>query len=221
MFRVCPEGFVCLMAGNNPNYGFTSYDSFGWSLLNMIRLLSQDFWENLLQMTLRSSGKFYLSFFLLVVFPSCFCILCLMVAAVVMACVKREEVGATEAREREEEFREVLETLKRTEDEEQASCGMALSQGQDRHNNQHQGHTAGTGTCSDVLLKWECCGCWRWLHQRLHTVITNPFFDLAIIVCIIVDILFMSMEHYPMTEEFAVHLSIADLVSVQKGLQQL
>lgn len=48
--RVCPEGFICLKVGNNPNYGYTSYDSFGWAFLALFRLMTQDFWENLFQL---------------------------------------------------------------------------------------------------------------------------------------------------------------------------
>lgn len=47
VFRVCPEGYVCLKVGGNPNYGYTSYDSFGWAFLALFRLMTQDFWENL------------------------------------------------------------------------------------------------------------------------------------------------------------------------------
>ncbi|KAJ4920827.1 hypothetical protein JOQ06_003398, partial [Pogonophryne albipinna] len=47
---VCPEGYVCLKAGRNPNYGYTSYDSFGWAFLTLFRLMTQDFWENLFQL---------------------------------------------------------------------------------------------------------------------------------------------------------------------------
>nr|XP_033490469.1 sodium channel protein type 4 subunit alpha B-like [Epinephelus lanceolatus] len=65
----CPEGYTCLRAGKNPNYGYTSYDSFGWSLLNMVRLMTQDFWENLMQLMLRSSGSHLLVFFMGIVFP--------------------------------------------------------------------------------------------------------------------------------------------------------
>lgn len=50
VFRVCPEGFICLKVGNNPNYGYTSYDSFGWAFLALFRLMTQDFWENLFQL---------------------------------------------------------------------------------------------------------------------------------------------------------------------------
>lgn len=50
MYRVCPEGYVCLKAGRNPNYDYTSYDSFGWAFLSLFRLMTQDFWENLFQL---------------------------------------------------------------------------------------------------------------------------------------------------------------------------
>ncbi|CAB1442898.1 unnamed protein product [Pleuronectes platessa] len=43
----CPEGFTCMKAGRNPNYGYTSFDSFGWAFLALFRLMTQDFWENL------------------------------------------------------------------------------------------------------------------------------------------------------------------------------
>lgn len=52
--RHCPEGFTCVRGGQNPNYGYTSYDTFGWSLLSSFRLMTQDFWDNL--MLLVSTG---------------------------------------------------------------------------------------------------------------------------------------------------------------------
>lgn len=38
---------MCMKAGRNPNYGYTSFDSFGWAFLTLFRLMTQDFWENL------------------------------------------------------------------------------------------------------------------------------------------------------------------------------
>lgn len=46
-FSRCPEGYTCMKAGRNPNYGYTSFDSFGWAFLALFRLMTQDFWENL------------------------------------------------------------------------------------------------------------------------------------------------------------------------------
>jgi hypothetical protein len=49
-FSTCPLGYVCLQGfGGNPNYGYTSFDTFGWAFLSAFRLMTQDYWENLYQ----------------------------------------------------------------------------------------------------------------------------------------------------------------------------
>lgn len=48
--RKCPEGYQCMKAGRNPNYGYTSYDTFSWAFLALFRLMTQDYWENLFQL---------------------------------------------------------------------------------------------------------------------------------------------------------------------------
>lgn len=48
--RRCPEGYTCIKAGRNPNYGYTSYDTFSWAFLSLFRLMTQDYWENLFQL---------------------------------------------------------------------------------------------------------------------------------------------------------------------------
>ncbi|XP_037622668.1 sodium channel protein type 4 subunit alpha B-like isoform X1 [Sebastes umbrosus] len=210
---ICPEGFICLKAGKNPNYGFTSYDSFGWSLLSMVTLMSQDFCENLVQLTLRAAGKAYLTFFVVIVFPGCFCLLSLAVAAVAMASGEREEAGVAELKEKEEEFGQIMEALKRREEEEQEASRAAPS------TESMRGLDEDRKLCSrcwlafaGFLLKWNCCGCWRWLKQQLYAFITNPFFDFWVVVCLILYTLFMAMEHYPMTPQFEsmlVHTELA------------
>lgn len=46
-YRKCPDGFDCLKVGRNPNYGYTSFDTFGWAFLALFRLMTQDYWEKL------------------------------------------------------------------------------------------------------------------------------------------------------------------------------
>lgn len=41
---------MCMKAGRNPNYGYTSFDSFGWAFLALFRLMTQDNWESLFQL---------------------------------------------------------------------------------------------------------------------------------------------------------------------------
>ena len=46
----CPEGYGCLTVGDNPDYGYTNFDNFGWAMLCAFRLMTQDYWENLYQL---------------------------------------------------------------------------------------------------------------------------------------------------------------------------
>lgn len=40
---------MCIKGGRNPDYGYTSFDTFSWAFLSLFRLMTQDFWENLYQ----------------------------------------------------------------------------------------------------------------------------------------------------------------------------
>ncbi|XP_029698186.1 sodium channel protein type 2 subunit alpha-like [Takifugu rubripes] len=221
----CPEGYMCIRAGRTPNYSYTSYDTFGWSLLSSFRLLTQEYWENLMQLVLRSAGKFSLVHFLFFVSPGCFVLVSLIVAVAAAAVCELEQLRAAEASRKEKEFRQIVKALKRREDEE-AAGKAAKSEGPDEDSKKSQEQqqtgkeaepqTSGSPRCSaaaaQLLLRWNCCGCWRWLKQRVRTIVTNPFFDLGIVVCIVIDVLFMAMEHFPMTEEFQQTLTCANLV---------
>ncbi len=45
-------------------------------------------------------------------------------------------------------------------------------------------------------------------------MVNDPFLDLAITICIVLNTLFMALEHYPMTDEFNRMLSVGNLVSI-------
>ena len=55
--RTCPEGYRCLKAGDNPDHGYTSFDSFAWAFLALFRLMTQDCWERLYQQVLGCPGS--------------------------------------------------------------------------------------------------------------------------------------------------------------------
>uniref|UniRef100_A0AAR2KT61 Sodium channel protein n=1 Tax=Pygocentrus nattereri TaxID=42514 RepID=A0AAR2KT61_PYGNA len=116
----CPEGFVCWKAGRNPNYGYTSFDSFGWAFLSLFRLMTQDYWENLYQQTLRASGKTYMIFFVLVIFLGSFYLVNLILAVVAMAYEEQNQATIAEAQQKEEEFQAMLEQLKKQQADAQA-----------------------------------------------------------------------------------------------------
>ncbi|KAK7940396.1 hypothetical protein WMY93_003722 [Mugilogobius chulae] len=124
----CPEGYTCMKAGRNPNYGYTSFDSFGWAFLTLFRLMTQDFWENLYMLTLRAAGKTYMIFFVLVIFVGSFYLVNLILAVVAMAYEEQNQATMEEAEQKEAEFKAMLEQLKRQQEETQAAA-MATSAG--------------------------------------------------------------------------------------------
>ncbi|KAA0707158.1 Sodium channel protein type 8 subunit alpha [Triplophysa tibetana] len=124
----CPEGYTCMKAGRNPNYGYTSFDSFGWAFLALFRLMTQDFWENLYQLTLRAAGKTYMIFFVLVIFVGSFYLVNLILAVVAMAYEEQNQATMEEAERKEAEFKAMLEQLRKHQEDVQANA-MATSAG--------------------------------------------------------------------------------------------
>uniref|UniRef100_A0A672ZTB6 Sodium voltage-gated channel alpha subunit 4 n=1 Tax=Sphaeramia orbicularis TaxID=375764 RepID=A0A672ZTB6_9TELE len=234
---VCPEGYTCLKAGGNPNYGYTSYDSFGWAFLALFRLMTQDFWENLFQLTLRAAGKTYMIFFVVIIFLGSFYLINLILAVVAMAYAEQNEATIAEAKQKEEEYAQILEALKKREEQvhklvKVSMCSQQaakqLSETQEKKNS--PGGIQSWPCCvseleedqrpcppcwyifANLFLKWDCCGCWLWVKNWLYTIIMDPFVDLGITICIVLNTVFMAMEHYPMTEQFENLLSIGNLV---------
>ncbi|XP_039508305.1 sodium channel, voltage gated, type VIII, alpha subunit a isoform X1 [Pimephales promelas] len=124
----CPEGYTCMKAGRNPNYDYTSFDSFGWAFLALFRLMTQDFWENLYQLTLRAAGKTYMIFFVLVIFVGSFYLVNLILAVVAMAYEEQNQATMEEAEQKEAEFKAMLEALRKHQEDVQANA-MATSAG--------------------------------------------------------------------------------------------
>ncbi|XP_066432018.1 sodium channel protein type 2 subunit alpha isoform X9 [Eleutherodactylus coqui] len=119
----CPEGYKCIKIGRNPNYGYTSFDTFSWAFLSLFRLMTQDYWENLYQLTLRAAGKTYMIFFVLVIFLGSFYLVNLILAVVAMAYEEQNQATLEEAEQKEAEFQQMLEQLKKQQEEAQVySC---------------------------------------------------------------------------------------------------
>uniref|UniRef100_A0A3B4AH69 Sodium channel protein n=1 Tax=Periophthalmus magnuspinnatus TaxID=409849 RepID=A0A3B4AH69_9GOBI len=193
----CPEGYTCMKAGRNPNYGYTSFDSFGWAFLTLFRLMTQDFWENLYMLTLRAAGKTYMIFFVLVIFVGSFYLVNLILAVVAMAYEEQNQATMEEAEQKEAEFKAMLEQLKRQQEETQESqrkcppCWYKFA---------------------NVFLIWSCCPLWLKIKHIVYLIVMDPFVDLAITICIVLNTLFMAMEHYPMTPHFQDVLATGNLV---------
>nr|QBP05227.1 voltage-gated sodium channel 1f [Petromyzon marinus] len=123
----CPETFTCMKAGRNPNYGYTSFDTFSWAFLSLFRLMTQDFWENLYQLTLRAAGKTYMIFFVLVIFLGSFYLVNLILAVVAMAYEEQNQATLEEAEQKERDFQQMLENLHRQQEEQQQQGTVSRS----------------------------------------------------------------------------------------------
>uniref|UniRef100_A0A3Q4HJJ2 Sodium channel protein n=1 Tax=Neolamprologus brichardi TaxID=32507 RepID=A0A3Q4HJJ2_NEOBR len=281
----CPEGYTCMKAGRNPNYGYTSFDSFGWAFLALFRLMTQDFWENLYMLTLRAAGKTYMLFFVLVIFVGSFYLVNLILAVVAMAYEEQNQATMEEATRKEEEFKAMLEQLKKQQEDAQVSplqgrskdVGSENEFADDEHSTVEEceerrgslfspyrrssytgfhGKRNSTVDCNGVVsligpgpggrllpevkidkaatdekleesqrkcppcwykfantfLIWECSPKWIKIKEIVNLIVMDPFVDLAITICIVLNTLFMAMEHYPMTPDFEDMLSVGNLV---------
>ncbi|XP_048871241.1 sodium channel, voltage-gated, type I-like, alpha [Brienomyrus brachyistius] len=312
----CPEGYICRKAGKNPDYGYTSFDSFGWAFLSLFRLMNQDSWETLYQQTLRAAGKPYMIFFVMVIFLGSFYLVNLILAVVAMAYEEQNLAAMKEAQQKEEEFQDMLDKLKKQQERAQAVRGaidpelrqkkgsitnifseaskLSPKSAKERRNQQRKwredeekadGETFQsedsirrsefqysfddntvtykkrnsstqkemgippkkrsnshqpsmdfledfemrqralsvasmlTNTMEELeesrqkfpswwykfaktFLVWDCCPLWLKVKHMAGLVVMDPLMDLAITICIILNTLFMALEHYPVTEKF-------------------
>ncbi|XP_076433469.1 sodium channel protein type 10 subunit alpha isoform X5 [Peromyscus maniculatus bairdii] len=288
----CPSGYVCLKTSDNPDFNYTSFDSFAWAFLSLFRLMTQDSWERLYQQTLRASGKMYMVFFVLVIFLGSFYLVNLILAVVTMAYEEQNQATIAEIEAKEKKFQEALEVLQK-EQEVLAALGIdttslhshngsplapknanerkhriksRVSEGSTEDNrspqsepyNQRRMALEAAGQKKNFLsaeylnepfraqramsvvsimtsvieeleesklrcppclislaqkyLIWECCPKWMKFKMVLFELVTDPFAELTITLCIVVNTVFMAMEHYPMTDAFDAMLQAGNIV---------
>ncbi|CAN8185129.1 unnamed protein product [Coccothraustes coccothraustes] len=296
----CPPGYKCCKIGPNPDYGFTSFDTFGWAFLSLFRLMTQDYWERLYQQTLRASGKVYVVFFMMVIFLGSFYLVNLILAVVTMAYEDQNKATIAETEAKERKFREAMELLQKEqeslgikgidilslssfeasslspkeikersnrkkrnkslgreeneEDEELPKSQLPDSQRKlpavhDESSMMHlpphlsaeyfnealqrqraasvvsiitsvlEEHEEAQQKCPPRLknfalkyLIWDCCPLWLRIKEKVAAFIKDPFFDLTITVCIVMNTLFMALEHNNMSPTFKFMLKIGNLV---------
>ncbi|XP_012501388.1 PREDICTED: sodium channel protein type 10 subunit alpha isoform X3 [Propithecus coquereli] len=287
----CPDGYICLKTSDNPDFNYTSFDSFAWAFLSLFRLMTQDSWERLYQQTLRASGKIYMVFFVIVIFLGSFYLVNLILAVVTMAYEEQNQATIDEIEAKEKKFQEALEML-RKEQEVLAALGvdtaslrshngspltsknanerkhrmkprvsecstddnkspqpepynqrrMALDAGQKKTflsaeylNEPFRAQRAmsvvsiitsvleeleeSKQRCPPCLtslarkyLIWECCPTWVKLKTILSGLVTDPFTELTITLCIVVNTVFMAMEHHGMSPAFEAMLQTGNIV---------
>uniref|UniRef100_A0A672TTT5 Sodium channel protein n=1 Tax=Strigops habroptila TaxID=2489341 RepID=A0A672TTT5_STRHB len=243
---ICPPDYICLKIGPNPDYGFTSFDSFGWAFLSLFRLMTQDYWERLYQQTLRAAGKVYILFFMLVIFLGSFYLVNLILAVVTMAYEEQNKATIAETEEKERKFLEAMELLQKEQEylpnhvyffkqpavnDESSMMHLPPHLSVEYFNEALQRQRAASAVsiitkleesrrrCPPCLnnfalkyLIWDCCPLWVRIKTKVAAFIKDPFIDLTITVCIVVNTLFMALEHNNMSDNFKTMLNVGNLV---------
>uniref|UniRef100_A0A8C3KFV5 Sodium channel protein n=1 Tax=Calidris pygmaea TaxID=425635 RepID=A0A8C3KFV5_9CHAR len=292
--KECPENYTCNMTGKNPDFGYTSFDHFGWAFLSLFRLMTQDYWERLYRQTIRTSGKNYILFFLGVIFLCSFYLFNLILAVVTMAYEEqnRATLAETEAKEKllqdaqqilekekmlcagegnkalditsemsvddlenskEKEMKKEKPVLRQSLILDDPGKEELIFQSQPGHCHKKLRHillsyelsvdsisdpfrrqrlmSAATVITDNMQLQesklkcplfwkrfaqkyliWNCCPFWRAVKEKVKLVILDPFVDLLIMVCIVVNTLFMALEYPQMPTNYCNMIFISDKV---------
>ncbi|XP_023372130.1 sodium channel protein type 7 subunit alpha [Otolemur garnettii] len=249
----CPEGYVCVKAGLNPDRGFTNFDNFGWAFLALFRLMTQDFPENLYHQILYASGKVYMVFFVVVSFWFAFYMASLFLGILVMTYEEETQTATEKTNKTEPRFQEIEKELQEGNEATEVYIFLMLLrttmleisfQGLgvycllgDAHINvchiirrskmisireltftKLKKSKKKCPLCwyriAKLFLIWDCSPCWLKLKEFVHRIIMYPFTDLVLALCIILNVCFLALEHYPMSEEINSLLSIGNLVFI-------
>ncbi|XP_066100522.1 sodium channel protein type 11 subunit alpha [Saccopteryx bilineata] len=82
---------------------------------------------------------------------------------------------------------------------------------QEQEKSQEPCFPCGENLASKYLI-WDCSPWWLCFKKALRTVMTDPFTELAITVCIIINTVFLAMEHHNMNKDFESMLTTGNLV---------
>ncbi|MEJ1285909.1 hypothetical protein NN561_016908 [Cricetulus griseus] len=240
----CPEGSTCNKTSFNPDYNYTNFDNFGWSFLAMFRVMTQDSWEKLYRQILRTSGIYFVFFFVVVIFLGSFYLLNLTLAVVTMAYEEQNRNVAAETEAKEKMFREAQQLLREEKEPQLLEQTKRLSQNlpvdlfdehmdhfhrqralsavsiltitmQEQEKSQEPCLPCGKNLASKYLV-WDCSPQWLCLKKALRTVMTDPFTELAVTICIIINTVFLAMEHHNMDDAFINLLKIGNWATLKQ-----
>lgn len=69
----------------------------------------------------------------------------------------------------------------------------------------------------DVFCVWDCCGPWLKFQELVAFIVFDPFVELFITLCIVVNTLFMALDHHDMDKELEKALKSGNYVSIFCG----
>lgn len=69
--------------------------------------------------------------------------------------------------------------------------------------------------CIDIFCVWDCCWPWLKFQEGIAWLVFDPFTELFITLCIVVNTLFMALDHHDMDKDMESWLKKGNYVSVE------
>lgn len=67
--------------------------------------------------------------------------------------------------------------------------------------------------CIDIFCVWDCCWLWLEFQKYVSLLVFDPFVELFITLCIVVNTLFMALDHHDMDKDMERVLKTGNYVS--------
>lgn len=67
--------------------------------------------------------------------------------------------------------------------------------------------------CIDIFCVWDCCWLWLEIQKYISLLVFDPFVELFITLCIVVNTLFMALDHHDMDRDMERVLKSGNYVS--------
>lgn len=68
----------------------------------------------------------------------------------------------------------------------------------------------------DIMCVWDCCWLWLQLQKYVGLLVFDPFVELFITLCIVVNTLFMALDHHDMNPDLEKALKSGNYVSLRE-----
>lgn len=69
----------------------------------------------------------------------------------------------------------------------------------------------------DIFCVWDCCWVWLKFQEWVSFIVFDPFVELFITLCIVVNTLFMALDHHDMNPDMERALKSGNYVSIRRG----
>lgn len=70
----------------------------------------------------------------------------------------------------------------------------------------------------DLFCVWDCCWAWLKFQEWVALIVFDPFVELFITLCIVVNTLFMALDHHDMDKDMERVLKSGNYVSTKKRI---